>query len=209
MNHLKLRFLASLRTSLVVAVSVLTLSACTKKQNTTGTQAPGATAPGAATVSGDQAPAAANNNAQAGEVAVGNPAPELGPAAGAELTWAKLKGKVVIVDFWAAWCAPCKEELPELEEMYKTHKERGLTVIGINQDEERDEMQAFLKTMPLSFPMVFDEGKSIAGRWQPPTMPTAYVIDRQGKIAFIQAGYERKDLPVLVQKVEALLAQGS
>ena len=82
--------------------------------------------------------------------------PEIGlkDTRGARVDLASLKGKVVIVDFWASWCAPCKEEMPVLEKLYKKYKDRGLVVVGVSVDNELANVKTFLKTMPVSFHIV-------------------------------------------------------
>ncbi|WAS94820.1 TlpA disulfide reductase family protein [Nannocystis punicea] len=120
------------------------------------------------------------------------PAPALsGPSlagAGASVDLAAMRGKLVLVDFWASWCEPCRRELPELEALYKKHQASGLELIGVSMDEQRADAEAFLRDVTVSFPMIHDEGQALAKSWSPPKMPTLYVIDREGKVAKVIAG---------------------
>jgi cytochrome c biogenesis protein CcmG/thiol:disulfide interchange protein DsbE len=121
----------------------------------------------------------------------GTPAPALaGPALdGAALDLAALRGRVVLVDFWASWCEPCRRELPELEALHKQYNAAGLTVIGVNIDEERAVVDAFLRDqVPVSFPIVHDPKQALADRWAPPKMPTLYLVDRDGNIGRVFPG---------------------
>ncbi|MEE9383648.1 MAG: redoxin domain-containing protein [Nannocystaceae bacterium] len=145
-----------------------------------------------------------------GSPVVGQQAPSLAVAAGAGAgadNWSELAGKVVIVDFWASWCAPCKEELPELEQIYGELKQEGLEIVGVSVDEEREDMERFLEIMPLSFTIIYDADHHIAKRWNPPKMPTSYVVDSGGKIAYVQEGYSRGDGAKLKTEVLALLSE--
>jgi thiol-disulfide isomerase/thioredoxin len=124
-------------------------------------------------------------------VAVGSPVPALAGTAvdGAALDLAALRGRVVLVDIWATWCEPCRRELPELEALHGTYKDAGLTVIGVNIDEERAVLDAFLRDqVKLSFPVLHDPAQKVADRWAPPKMPTLYLVDRDGTIARVFPG---------------------
>jgi cytochrome c biogenesis protein CcmG, thiol:disulfide interchange protein DsbE len=114
-------------------------------------------------------------------------------------------GKVVIVDFWATWCAPCKEEMPVLERLYQKYKARGLVVVGVSVDEEAGNVGPFIKKMKVSFPIVHDAGHKLADRFKPPKMPSSYVIDRKGIVRHIHEGYHAKDAAALEAEVAALL----
>ncbi|MDC0717887.1 TlpA family protein disulfide reductase [Nannocystis bainbridge] len=120
------------------------------------------------------------------------PAPALaGPSlagAGTTVDLATMRGKLVLVDFWASWCEPCRREFPELEALYKRHQANGLEMVGVSMDEQREDAQAFLRDVPVSFPMIFDEGQALAKSWSPPKMPTLYVVDKDGQIVKVFAG---------------------
>lgn len=124
---------------------------------------------------------------------------------GKPVTPGALKGKVVLVDFWASWCEPCKEELPVLERLYRAHKEEGLVVLGVSVDRDTDNMRAFLRKHPVSFPIIHDAGHAITQRFEPPKMPSSYVIDRKGVVRHVHAGFESGDAKALAAEVRALL----
>jgi len=138
---------------------------------------------------------------------VGSRAPEIGAAdaQGHRVTMAGLRGKVVVVDFWASWCEPCKEELPVLERLFRRHRDRGLVVVGVNIDRSASNMRRFLARTPVSFPVVHDEGQRIAGRYRPPRMPSSYVVDRRGVVRYVQEGFRAADARTLEREIESLL----
>lgn len=127
----------------------------------------------------------------AGEAA---PALALPDAAGQIVDLAKLRGKVVYVDFWASWCPPCKRSFPWMNEMARKYGPRGLTIIAVNVDKKREYADKFLKLVPAEFTVVYDpDGKSPAS-WQVFGMPSSYLVDASGKVVFVEIGFgdERK-----------------
>jgi cytochrome c biogenesis protein CcmG, thiol:disulfide interchange protein DsbE len=136
-------------------------------------------------------------------------APELGARdlAGQPVNLASLRGKVVIVDFWASWCAPCADSMPVYERLYSQLRERGLVVVGVSQDQRADNARQFAERHHLTFPVLFDEGHAIANRYHPSRMPTAFLIDRAGVVRHVHAGYRSSDAAGLEREVRALLDQ--
>jgi thiol-disulfide isomerase/thioredoxin len=152
--------------------------------------------------------AGAASTAERPPVATGAPAPALSGAAlsGEAVDLAALRGQVVLVDFWASWCAPCRRELPELDALYRRHRAAGLMIIGVNLDEQRADAEAFLRdAVAVSFPVLHDPAQALAGAWSPPKMPTLYVIDRAGRIVRVFDGEKPGQLAALHAEVERLL----
>ena len=145
--------------------------------------------------------------AQGQAVGTGSMAPEIGikDLAGNGVSMASLKGKVVLVDFWASWCAPCREELPVLNALYKKFRARGFEIVGVNQDQRAENVRSFLSNTPLSFRVVHDGARAVAGRYAPSKMPSSFLIDRRGIVRHVQAGYRASDRATLEAQVEALL----
>jgi cytochrome c biogenesis protein CcmG, thiol:disulfide interchange protein DsbE len=136
-------------------------------------------------------------------------APEIGlrDLEGNQITMAGLRGRVVVVDFWASWCEPCADSMPLYERLYTQYREQGLTVLGISQDQRVENARQFATRHRLSFPVVFDTGHAIANRYRPARMPTSFVIDRGGVVRHVHAGYRSGDGDRLEQEIRALLAR--
>jgi len=119
-----------------------------------------------------------------------------------------LKGKVVVIDFWASWCGPCRQEMPVLEELYKKYAAQGLVIIGINIDSNSKKMNNFLKGTPVTFRIVHDRKLAVASKYEPETMPSSYFIGRDGKIRHVHEGFRKKDAAEIEARIKGLLAEG-
>lgn len=100
-----------------------------------------------------------------------------------------LKGKVVLVDFWASWCEPCKQSFPVMEELHKRYAERGLLIVAVNVDENRPDMEAFLKKNAATFVVLRDPHQKLVEKTGIATMPSSFLIDREGKVRFTHTGF--------------------
>jgi len=136
-------------------------------------------------------------------------APEIGlqDLQGNNVTMASLRGNVVLVDFWASWCEPCAEEMPVLERLYTTYRGQGLRIVGVSQDRTAANLQGFLRQHRVSFPIVHDAAHAVAGRYEPPRMPSSYIIDRSGVVRHIHEGYRSGDAQTMEREIRALLTQ--
>jgi thiol-disulfide isomerase/thioredoxin len=101
----------------------------------------------------------------------------------------KLKGNVILLDFWASWCVPCKASFPVMDDLQKRYASRGLTIVAVSVDDTREKMQQFLKAHPATFTIVRDANQKLAAVADFETMPTSLLIDRAGKIRFIHDGF--------------------
>jgi RNA polymerase sigma factor (sigma-70 family) len=101
----------------------------------------------------------------------------------AELALEKLRGKVVLLDFWGAWCGPCVAKLPRSEELYQKYKERGLVVIGVHSAYTAEKLRAILEEKKITFPVVHDRGAT-AERYAIEAWPTYFLIDKAGKVVW-------------------------
>jgi cytochrome c biogenesis protein CcmG, thiol:disulfide interchange protein DsbE len=101
---------------------------------------------------------------------------------GEQLSLADLRGKAVIVNFWASWCEPCKEESPMLEAAWKKYKDRGLVVVGIDYDDFKGEARSFAKRYGLTYPLVHDRKKSTVARYGVVGVPETLFVDRRGRL---------------------------
>jgi peroxiredoxin len=98
-------------------------------------------------------------------------------------TWTRkaLLGKVVVVNFWATWCPPCRKEMPDLDALYKKFKDQGLIVLAIS-DEDEAKVRAFLKTRPVSYPVMLDKGRQVNELYRVEGIPKTYIYGRDGKL---------------------------
>ncbi len=123
------------------------------------------------------------------------------------VTRGSLHGKVVYVDFWASWCAPCRASFPWLNAMHNKYQARGLVVLGVNKDDDLADADRFLAKYPASFPLVRDPGDALVKRLGLIGMPTAYLVDRQGTIHSIHQGFRNGDQAGLEKTLQSLLEQ--
>jgi thiol-disulfide isomerase/thioredoxin len=101
-----------------------------------------------------------------------------------------LRGKVVVVDFWAQWCEPCKKELPLLQRVANDYAARGVTVVLVNIDKSTDKAISLARDLGIKLPIAVDASGSVASSFDPPKMPTSYVIDKNGIIRYVNEGFE-------------------
>ena len=138
---------------------------------------------------------------------VGNPAPPftMKTANGkGDFSMEKHKGKVVLVDFWATWCEPCKKSFPKLQELQTKYKP-NLVIVGISQDDENEGLQAFAKTYGADFPVGWDDGKGIAKKYNPKSMPSSYIVDKEGVVRFAHTGWHDGEMEEIEKEVKSLL----
>lgn len=113
-----------------------------------------------------------------------------------------LRGKPVVLDFWATWCGPCQAEAPIVNAIAQRYKERGLVVVGVNTSDEEGLAQIFARKKKLTFPIVYDRGNNIARDFHVGTLPTLVVVSREGKIVAVRHGVTSdSDLDDLVRRV--------
>jgi peroxiredoxin len=110
-------------------------------------------------------------------------------------------GRVRVVDFWATWCEPCKESFPAYQKLDDKYGNK-LVIIGISVDDEPNGIRAFAEETQVKFALAWDEGQAISARYQPPTMPTSYVVDKSGIVRHVHAGFRSGD----EQEIEAAIA---
>lgn len=116
------------------------------------------------------------------------------------------KGKVVLVDFWATWCDPCKEEIPDLVKMQERLKDKGFTILGVSMDEEgKAAVQRFVAKHPITYPLILNNGERPPKGWVVPGLPTAYLIGRDGTVR--QRWFGSKDVVEVEAAVNAALAK--
>ena len=129
------------------------------------------------------------------------------PTKNASISLEKLKGKVVYVDFWATWCAPCRKSFPWLNEMQSKYKDQGLVVVAINLDKDYDKIEEFLGKYPGNFTVAYDPEGKTAEQFKVMGMPSSYLIDRNGQIHMSHIGFKESDADKLETEIRNLLKQ--
>lgn len=95
------------------------------------------------------------------------------------------RGKVVLINFWASWCAPCVAEMPALERLYRRLKDQGFEIVAVGVDDEVSNLKEFQKQFDLSFPVLFDKGNKIKAQYNVRGVPESFVLDKSGKFIMI------------------------
>ena len=139
----------------------------------------------------------------------GEPAPTLSLPTinGAPLSLEALRGEVIYLDFWASWCAPCRKSFPWMNAMQQRHGERGLRVVAINLDNQREAMERFLQRYPAEFTVLVDGEGASARRFAVKGMPSAYLIDRRGVVRKIHRGFRSAHADALEAALIELLEE--
>ncbi|WP_416306161.1 TlpA disulfide reductase family protein [Neptunicella sp. SCSIO 80796] len=112
---------------------------------------------------------------------------------GDNLRLAEMRGNIVLINFWASWCAPCRKELPYLEEIQQEFQDLGFTVLAVNIDEDSAKANNLLSDIPVSFPVVLDPTGKVSKLYEVAAMPTTVFIDRDGNQRLIHPGYKQGD----------------
>ncbi len=147
------------------------------------------------------------------EMKVGDFFPALASSGVANLAGGELpatSGKVVLVDFWASWCAPCKASFPMMAKLHADYAARGLVIAAVSVDEKAAAAKAFAKKLAPPFPVLHDAKQKLVQQVVVPAMPTTYLVGPDGRVRFIHQGYHGEPTErELRQQIEALLAPKS
>ncbi|MDH3560616.1 MAG: TlpA family protein disulfide reductase [Gammaproteobacteria bacterium] len=137
------------------------------------------------------------------------PAPDftLKSDSGENLRLSEMRGEVVLINFWASWCGPCRQEMPILSELHDKYKAMGFTVLGINVEENSSDARKLLKEMPVSFPVLFDNDSSVSKQYDVAAMPSTVLVDRDGNMRYLHKGYKPGLEDTYVDQVRSLIRE--
>ena len=153
--------------------------------------------------------AAGGGGGEAGnQVGAPVPAIHVESLTGKKIDVASYRGRVLLLDVWASWCGPCKQELPMLDAMARKLKAQGIDVLAVSVDQERANVDKFLKGHgKWSLTIAHDPAGAIAERLQPDKMPTSYVIDRAGIVRYVNAGFVPDDAATIERRLLEVAGQ--
>jgi thiol-disulfide isomerase/thioredoxin len=146
---------------------------------------------------------------EAAAAAARGPAPDftLPLRGGKEMKLSQYRGQVVMLNFWASWCGPCRQEMPLLESIQKKYKPLGFTLVGINVEPDSAEAEKFLKQTPVSFPVAFDRKSDISKLFKVKGMPSTVIVDRKGNTRVVHNGYRPGDENIYLDHIRGLLRE--
>ena len=121
----------------------------------------------------------------------------------------QFKGQVVMINFWATWCGPCRQEMPLLEDIYKKYKPMGFTMLGVNVEPATGDPEGWLSKLPkpVTFPVAFDVDSKVSKLYKVAGMPTTVFIDRKGNVRVMHKGYKPGDEDFYLTQIRSMLKE--
>ncbi|WP_395338901.1 TlpA family protein disulfide reductase [Ningiella sp. W23] len=117
------------------------------------------------------------------------------------------RGNIVLINFWASWCGPCREELPEMESLYQDYSDLGFEILAVNVDDHPDKANVLLDDIEVSFPVLYDTQGKVSELFNVNAMPTTVIIDRNGKQRLLHMGYRKGDELKYEEAINMLLRE--
>jgi len=148
--------------------------------------------------------AAANAPLSTGAAA---PSFQLDSLDGKSVNLADYKGQVVLLNFWASWCGPCRKEMPILDQLHKQYHNKGFTLVGVNVEPDSKDALGMLKSVPVSFPILFDRSSVASKLYQVEGMPNTVIIDRAGRVRYIHRGYKPGEENEYLDQIRSLIRE--
>jgi thiol-disulfide isomerase/thioredoxin len=136
------------------------------------------------------------------------PAFQLTGRNGKAIDLSQFKGQVVMINFWATWCTPCRQEMPLLEDIYKKYKPMGFTLVGVNVEPDSKDAEAWLsKQKPVTFPIAFDTESKVSKMYKVDVMPSTVFVDRKGNIRVVHKGYKPGEENFYLTQIRSMLKE--
>ena len=139
----------------------------------------------------------------------GQEAPDfaLKSSTGENLRLSEYRGEVVMVNFWATWCGPCRQEMPLLEELFSRYERVGFTLLGVNIDDDPRRAMQMAKELGVTFPVVFDDRKEVSKLYEVNAMPVTVLVDKEGRVRHVHHGYKPGYEEKYLTQVRSLLRE--
>jgi len=139
----------------------------------------------------------------------GQPAPDfaLKSASGENLRLSEYRGDVVMINFWATWCGPCRQEMPLLDELYVRYQRVGFNLLGINIDDDTGRAMKMIDELGVTFPVLFDSRKEVSKLYDVAAMPVTLLVDREGRIRYVHHGYKAGYEDKYLDQIRSLLRE--
>ena len=139
----------------------------------------------------------------------GQKAPDfaLKSSTGENLRLSEYRGDVVMINFWATWCGPCRQEMPLLDELYQRYERVGFNLLGVNIDDDSRRAMQMIEELGVDFPVLFDAKKEVSRLYEVEAMPVTVLVDREGNVRFVHLGYKPGYEDAYLDQVRSLLRE--
>jgi peroxiredoxin len=139
----------------------------------------------------------------------GSPAPDfaLKSSTGENMRLSEYRGDVVMINFWATWCGPCRQEMPLLDELYSRYQRVGFNLLGVNIDDDSRRAMDMINELGVSFPVLFDSSKEVSRLYEVDAMPVTVIVDREGNVRHVHQGYKPGYEQKYLDEVRSLLRE--
>ena len=139
----------------------------------------------------------------------GSPAPDfaLKSSTGENLRLSEYRGDVVMINFWATWCGPCRQEMPLLDELYTRYERVGFSLLGVNIDDDSQRAMDMISDLGVTFPVLFDDRKEVSKLYQVDAMPVTVLVDREGSVRYVHHGYKPGYEQQYLDEIRSLLRE--
>jgi peroxiredoxin len=139
----------------------------------------------------------------------GQPAPDfaLKSSTGENLRLSEYRGDVVMINFWATWCGPCRQEMPLLDELYSRYQRVGFNLLGVNIDDDSRRAMRMIEELGVNFPVLFDARKEVSELYEVDAMPVTVIVDREGTVRYVHHGYKPGYEDKYLDQIRSLLRE--
>lgn len=126
---------------------------------------------------------------------------------GSNMRLNELQGEVVMINFWASWCGPCRKEMPLLNSLYEKYQDLGFTILGVNVEADATKANKIISDLGVNFPILYDNNSDVSKKYGVDSMPATVVVDRDGKVRYVHRGYKSGDEEKYRDVIKALVRE--